>query len=395
MKVAVTLDQHYLGTPDGAVWTTSLSPYAFFRRYLAAFDGVVVVARVWPVAEAPPGAKRVDGEGVEVAAMPTYRGPWGYVRTRAAVRQALDEVLDRVGTVILRLPSQLGNALAARARRRGMNWAVELVSDAWDNLAPGAIRSPLRPLYRVLFTRITKRLVAEAPAVSYVTAAALQRRYPAGSTAITLACPCSTLRPEDLAPAPRRWEPGPRTWRLVHVGMLLQLYKAPDVLLRALASPALAECDWRLVIVGDGDYRPWLSGLAEELGIADRVIFRGALPTGQAVIAELDDADLFILPSRQEGLPRAMVEAMSRALPCIGSTIGGIPELLDADAMVPPDDQPALAAAIARALRDPAWMEGQSQRNLARAHDFGAERIEPLRTGFYRRIRAMTEATGP
>ena len=62
--------------------------------------------------------------------------------------------------------------------------------------------------------------------------------------------------------------------------------------------------------------------------LRDRVRFRGQLTTPVDVRAELDRADLFVLPSRQEGLPRAMIEAMARALPCIGSSVGGIPELL-------------------------------------------------------------------
>ena len=81
--------------------------------------------------------------------------------------------------------------------------------------------------------------------------------------------------------------------------------------------------------------------------------FLGQLPAGEMVRAQLDKADLFILPSKTEGLPRALVEAMARALPCIGTTVGGIPELLPSEDLVPPGDVKALAETIEDVLRRP------------------------------------------
>src|SRR5439155_26719861 len=106
---------------------------------------------------------------------------------------------------------------------------------------------------------------------------------------------------------------------------------------------AVAECrqaglDVTLDIVGDGRFRPELDRLAAELGIREQVCFRGQLPAGEPVRARLDAADLFVLPSRSEGLPRAMVEAMARALPCIGSNVGGILELLAPEDLAPAGD---------------------------------------------------------
>ena len=63
---------------------------------------------------------------------------------------------------------------------------------------------------------------------------------------------------------------------------------------------------------------------------------------GHGVTEQLDAADVFVLPSRQEGLPRAMIEAMARSLPCVGSDVGGISELIP-DWVVPPNDPQALA----------------------------------------------------
>ena len=128
------------------------------------------------------------------------------------------------------------------------------------------------------------------------------------------------------------------------------------------------------------------------LGVATRVQFPGHVASGDAVRAELDRADLFVLPSRQEGLPRAMIEAMARGLPCIGSTVGGIPELLATEDMVPPNDASAVARKIREVVGDPPRMVRMSARNLAKAREYSLDVLTHRRERFYEHVRAQTEA---
>jgi glycosyltransferase involved in cell wall biosynthesis len=110
------------------------------------------------------------------------------------------------------------------------------------------------------------------------------------------------------------------------------------------------------------------------------------------VRAALDHADLFVLPSRTEGLPRAMIEAMARALPCIGSTVGGIPELLPPEDLVPPGDAAALARKIREVVCDPDRMARMSARNLEQARQYREDALSGRRIAFYQRVREVTEA---
>jgi glycosyltransferase involved in cell wall biosynthesis len=86
-----------------------------------------------------------------------------------------------------------------------------------------------------------------------------------------------------------------------------------------------------------------------------------------------------------------MIEAMARALPCVGSTVGGIPELLPREDMVPPGDADALARKIIEIVSDPQRMQRMSARNLARAGDFQEEVLRERRLEFYRYVREQTE----
>jgi glycosyltransferase involved in cell wall biosynthesis len=105
---------------------------------------------------------------------------------------------------------------------------------------------------------------------------------------------------------------------------------------------------------------------------------------------ELDRSSLFVLPSRTEGLPRAMLEAMARGLACVGSTVGGIPELLAAEDLVPAGDSAALARRIVEVSRDPRRMERMAARNRQKALEYREEVLGPRRTAFYRHIADTT-----
>jgi glycosyltransferase involved in cell wall biosynthesis len=87
-----------------------------------------------------------------------------------------------------------------------------------------------------------------------------------------------------------------------------------------------------------------------------------------------------------------MIEAMARGLVCIGSDAGGIPELLPRDALVPRGNAMALADKLAEVIIDGDRMHRMSARNLETATGFRAAALQQRRIGFYRRLRAITEA---
>jgi glycosyltransferase involved in cell wall biosynthesis len=169
------------------------------------------------------------------------------------------------------------------------------------------------------------------------------------------------------------------------------MYKGIDVLIDSVASCVAGGLDIWLVVIGDGKYRAELETRAATRGIANRVRFAGYLKR-EKVTAELDGADIFVLPSRQEGLPRALVEAMARALPCIASNVGGIPEVLAASDQVEPNNVDELSLAIKDVVLNVCRRAEMSRRNLIRANDFIDERLRVRRNAFYVRVRAQTEA---
>lgn len=390
MRVVVTAEARFSRTPDGAVWTTGSAGHQFWTRYLSTFEQVRVVARVLDLPEPEDDAIRVDGGQVEIWPVPHYVGPRQYLRSRRIIGQAVRGAADPADAVILRVPSPIGTLLANSRDRLRLPYGLEVVGDPYDVFAPGVVSHPLRPLLRQWFTRSMRRQCASAHAVSYVTQRWLQTRYPARHDAFATFYSNVDLPPAAYLPHPRPSGRPPDTPTLVSVGSLDQLYKGIDTLIEALAKLAATGARVRLTHLGDGRFRPRLEQLAARLNVADRVVFLGAVPSGEPVRRELDAAQLFVMPSRTEGLPRALIEAMARGLPAIGARVGGVPELLSDEDLVKPDDPTGLATAITRMLADPARMTTSSARNLARARHYSADFLTDRRDSFYRQVRDTT-----
>ena len=135
------------------------------------------------------------------------------------------------------------------------------------------------------------------------------------------------------------------------VGSLGRLHpqKGYDVLVRALRELP----DVHAVLVGDGDERPALERLAAELGVADRLHILGWQDDPRAFLTSFD---VFVLPSRYEGFPLSVVEALQAAVPVVASDVGSVAEALDDErggVLVRPGDPSALACAIRELLADP------------------------------------------
>lgn len=410
MRLTVTSDFRFTQTPDGCVWSRTSYPRSFWDRYLKVFDSVRIVARAEKVRKVGPEFKLVNGSGVEFVPVAYYLGPWQYLQVRQQVRRTVRSGIGARDAVLCRVGSRLADDLIPILWKQQRPYALEVVGDPMEALAPGAVKHPLRPVFRRLSTRALKLQCAHAVAVSYVTEHALQRRYPAGREGLSISVSDAELQPgsfsafprvftthyssTDLSPdayAPRpKLHTGPVPPRIVFVGSLAQMYKAPDVLLRAVSILRNEGRAVELSMVGDGRHRAELQQLGRELGLDGAVKFHGEL-SAEGVREQMDWATLFVLPSRTEGLPRVIVEAMARGLPCVATNVGGIPELLRPEDLVPVDDPYGLAARMRQVLNSPERLNEMSVRNLAKAQEFRPELLEKRRTKFYQFLHDATQ----
>lgn len=139
--------------------------------------------------------------------------------------------------------------------------------------------------------------------------------------------------------------------RLVMVGRFYEV-KGHDVALQAMHIAREEGLDFQLEFLGDGELRPDMESVAHELGLAGKVYFKGIC---RDIPGALPAYDIFIMPSRREGLPMAALEAMASYVPVVATRVSGLEEVVEHEVtglLVPPENPEALARAIIRLLGD-------------------------------------------
>ncbi|OAA26742.1 glycosyltransferase [Frankia sp. EI5c] len=397
MRIIIATEARFHRDNRGRILTTSTAAaYPMWANYLAVFDEVLLLARVAQEA-AGDADSPVEGPGVRVAPLPSYRGAAGSLRRLPALRAAVRRVVTEHASPAAgpsvhhaRVPGLIGTLLTTELRLRGIPFGLEVVGDIAEVLAD-------RPAASAVAGRLVAGQCRAAAAVSYVTRHTLQGRYPARPGVPTVSCPGVRLHPEDFVPAPRQPPagrgagpaangPGGRPVRLLTIGSQERMYKGHDVLVAAAARLRDRGVPLALTIVGDGRHHDEIVGAAAAHGLGGTTRFVRALSSRAEIRAAFDEADVFVLPSRTEGLPRVLLEAAARGLPAVASAVGGVVEVLPGEYLVPPGAPEPLADALAGLLASPHRYAAASARNLSTAREYALDRIRPVLHGFHRTL---------
>ncbi len=165
--------------------------------------------------------------------------------------------------------------------------------------------------------------------------------------------------------------------------------KGHQHLLKALQVLAARNVFPHLLLLGDGPRRAELEKLATQLGLQERVVFAGVLPHAQ-MMPLVQSADVFVLPSLQEGFGLAPAEAMLLQRPTITTKVGGLTDLIENEIsglLVPPANANALANSIERVLQDTKLSALLGRNGRARiVEQFGAPKIAARWENFYREL---------
>jgi glycosyltransferase involved in cell wall biosynthesis len=318
--------------------------------------------------------------GVDFVGVPSLSGPVATVAHRRKATAMLKTELRTADALVARLPSEIGQLAVRVAKALRKPYAVEVVTCTWDALwNRGGLQGKL---YAPVSRANMRRAVRDAPFALYVTREFLQRRYPTRGRSV--GCSNVELPPPDDAVLARRLETirsGRTPFTIGTIAVLTVRFKGIQTALEALGTARGSLPPVELQIVGAGDSAPWRE-LAARHGVADCVSFLGVIRSEQ-MSEWLDLVDLYIQPSFQEGLPRGLIEAMSRGCPALGSTAGGIPELLEPDCLHAPGDARRLAELIVGAASEPGRREAQARRNFDAARTYSAPVLDETRNRFW------------
>lgn len=294
-----------------------------FKSYLNYFEKVRVVSRVedQPDNFNPSNYTKVKLDDLEMDCIKNVSqiellGFKGF-------RKKIKEKVENSEVIIARVPSFIGTLALEEAQKQNKPIIVEVVANAWDGLwnygtLSGKILAPIMQLRN-------KRVIKKATDVIYVTEKYLQRIYPTNGRSMSISNVVLTDLNEDVLRHRMNKKPN-KILKIGTIGNLETVAKGQKYVIEALPL-LISEINVEYQLVGSGD-KTRLDGIAKKNNVSDNVKFIGSL-SREDIFKWLDTIDIYIQPSKQEGLPRALIEAMSRGVPCLGSSTAGIPELLE------------------------------------------------------------------
>lgn len=286
------------------------------------------------------------------------------------ISSKLNEVINEADVVVCRVPSFLGAKAFFAARQLNKKILLEVVGCPFDSLRThgsvlGKILAPIE-YYKL------KRILAKSNYSIYVTKYFLQKRYPTNGVSIN----ASNV---ELIEHGYKIDLNKDVKVIKFIGSLKAKYKGLKDLIYALNYLKSEYAMLELHVLGSGDKNEY-ENLINKLGV--NVTFFDPIPEGRLIFKWLSEGDLYVQPSHTEGLPRALIEAMSVGLPCIGTDVGGIPELLHRDALCSKKSPKELTKVITRFLNDKSFRKKQSEINYIVASDYNYKLLAKRRGKF-------------
>lgn len=390
MNILIANEGHFYRTSDGKIWTEEVSDYYFWSRYTKVFKEITVVARVKNVDEPKGKWKVANGKDVKFLSLPDYLGPKDFMKKRKEINQIIKRNIKKYDGYILRVPGQVANCIW-KYRRKNIPLFLEVVGDPWDSMSKGTIDSKIRPLARIYATLNLKWQCINADGVAFVTESTLQKRYKIRKSTITTNYSSIELLPELILEHPKKYDNTIKSFTIVNVGSMNNNYKGQDTILKAAKIIRDKGYNIHLKFIGNGYLKEKFMDYSKNLGVDDITIFTGKITNYNELLKELDNSDIFILSSLAEGLPRAMIEAMSRGLPCIGTKVGGIPELLSEEDLVDKKSPEQIANKVISLVNNPHKMYEKSMSSIQISHKYRTNFLEVKRNDFYNNLKNSIE----
>ena len=386
-KLVFVTEARFIKDLDGNIYGNAAFGQDLWDRYLSYFSEILIVSRVLTVDKYQGELRKLSlRNNVTFVALPYYIGSTEYFLKQFKIRRIIKKLVNDnlESRFICRVPGNIGNMLISELNKVQKSYAVEVVGDPWDVFAPGGVKHLLRPFIRIASTLNLKKNVKNAYAVLYVTKQTLQKRYPTQKAKFSNYASDIILYDKNIIRTAKSIEKK-ISYQIISIGSLDQMYKSPDVVLKAIRKLNDEGINCSLTWLGGGKFQKPMELMAKELGIGKFVNFKGNVDKNE-VQFELSNSDLFVLASKTEGLPRVVIEAMAAGLPCIATRVGGIPELLDEEVLVTKNSVDELSKKIKKILTDQDFYNKQAMRNLDEAKDYTEDILSERRNSFYKYI---------
>lgn len=357
-----------------------------FKRYYAIAENLSMITRIARVSEKETtGLSKITVKPFSVIECPNTASLKGQLFERRKAERIIEKAVQNTDYVVAR-NSRIALIAIKYAKKYNKPYLLEVVACPWDAMWNHSLKGKILAPFSYLSL---KRVAKNSQYVVYVTNDFLQRRYPTKGKSTN--CSNVALTEFDDKVLERRLEKieSMDESSKVIIGTTAAVnvrYKGQQYVIKALGKmkrQGITNFEYQLVGGGDQSY---LRKIAEKHDVVDQVKFLGPMPHSN-VFEWLETIDVYAQPSRQEGLPRALIEAMSRAVPAFGAKTAGIPELLESDFIF--SNTKRNIEEICQILNsfDEDTLLAQAKRNYEEAKKYDKEIIEKRRRDFFEGFR--------
>lgn len=367
-KKIVFVHDHIFVKHGEDVYTSGTLTKTAFKRYEVIGCDITVCGR-YKCGEALHHSRKLDGISFELCSTSDF---WS-VRKR---KKIVEEAVSKADVAIIRLPSFMGLIAAKYCKKTGKPYIIEMVGCAWDSFWNHSQKGKLVAPFMLLFTKLA---VKSAPYVTYVSEKFLQRRYPTKGKQLA----CSDVELGDINEQSYSVQLPKHEKETIVLGTVAPVnlkYKGQRYVIKGISKLKKQGYKIKYRLVGSGD-NGYLKKMGKKYGVLTEMEFLGSLPHDE-VFSFMRAIDIYIQPSLAESHGRVLIEAMSVGCPVIGSSTGGIPELVPPECVFKRKNVRELTRILKRVIDEKCY--GLSQKSLERAKDFEREKLDRKRTEFYR-----------
>jgi len=386
MKLLYISQHRFIRDKLGRIFSTGAMDAEYFYKYLGVFDSVCVIGLLYD--ETEKNSMKHSSKTIEETEVITFSfvhsnsfqfyNPKVIKRLKSLINTKI-ETHDIIGC-----KTASGAGLANWiARKSNKPYFIEVVGCAWDSLWNYGLKGKIIALPYFL---MQKKIVWNAPFVIYVTNSFLQSRYKTkGKTA---AISDVTIEGKTSNPWMTRTKSFTEKIVIGTAGSVQSPYKGQRYVIEAISNLKNAGHGNYIYRLAGGGNCTALKQLAIKKGVANCIIFDGVIPHNK-MGTWYSSLDLYIQPSLTEGLPRALLEAMSYGLPSLGARVGGIPELLESSCLFrkrnPNEIERLLIELTSKDLSK------ASQRNFLYSNQYSMSILKKKRTEFLELVKCSLE----
>lgn len=390
---------------NGNYYASGNFPMDVWNRYLSICDHLYVIMREGQKNVTDLGIlskmEKIDRSNVDIRLVKDIYGSFKdylNLRYRRYNKKLTEDLLRKSNFVIVRGANK---NVVKRAVELNRPYMVEVIGSTWDALWNHSWKGKVLALPSEIKS---KRLIRKAPWVIYVTSKFLQGEYPTkgrniGVSDVSIDENDEAILTNRLKKIEESFKDGKKSVSGVASSSAISpltlgtaaainvRYKGQEYVIQALSllKKKGIIVNYELAGLGENDY---LLSVARSFDVENQVRFVGPL-SHDRVFRWMDSIDVYIQPSLLEGLPRSVVEAMSRGLPVLGTAVGGIPELLGKGEIFKIKEAEDIARHIER--MDKIRMMNLARKNFDKAKAYNKQVLDEKRSRFYREFRDWAE----